>query len=234
MIASILTIWSFPDQAEIMKEILKGLIPAAIGLFAPFILSRIAPPFRRFMGDLFNGWRLKRARDAVQVGGPGLWLTQPISRPSDYSERMVNQALVVTVANDKGGVGKTTLTANLACALAERMSKPVLVIDLDPQGTLSNLMFAGSSWHPVSGQHSGASKAVDGSMTKDLLLGPASAAKPFTYKDGRGDTKQFSKAVGLSCYYDLTDFEDRILVEWLIGDRKADILNQRSGGERSG
>ncbi|MCE0559120.1 ParA family protein [Motilimonas sp. E26] len=59
--------------------------------------------------------------------------------------------ITLAMFNNKGGVGKTTLTCNVAAFIAQRMKKRVLIVDCDPQCNATQLIM-GEEYATCSGQ----------------------------------------------------------------------------------
>ncbi len=107
---------------------------------------------------------------------------QPIEEPVRVAQSASGNPLprVLAVANQKGGVGKTTTSVNLGAALAE-LGFRVLVIDLDPQGNATTGLGIDArnfelSMYDVLMRDSSLEDCVEPTSMKNLFVAPATIA----------------------------------------------------------
>src|SRR5690242_15726938 len=162
-------------------------IAGAVGWIA---LRQLLKLVQQFLCFLRSRQRTLRAvgREISKDGareGRGVWLTRPINPPENY-QTLLQSPKVLAIANLKGGVGKTTLTANLGAHFAKDWNKKVLLIDLDFQGSLSSMAFPKGDWLPPPGQSSNATKLISNDVTPDLVPALARAVNLGDDYDGPG------------------------------------------------
>ena len=155
--------------------------------------------------------KLARVRDAFDDDN-NIWLRTPIIKPPRYSASLQSSIPIVLIANLKGGVGKTTIAANLAVYFERCHNERVLAIDLDHQGSLSSMLLpqdAQRTQRPAE-----AVKSLIGGATEG---GIASFAQRIPILHSRKDFQL------IECDDAFGNYEMRLLLEWLIGDRNEDI-----------
>jgi cellulose biosynthesis protein BcsQ len=155
--------------------------------------------------------KLHRVRDAFDDDN-NLWLRNPVTKPERYNARLQESIPILLVANLKGGVGKTTIAANLATFFESRKAERVLAIDLDHQGSLSSMLLPETV----------ARTQRPAEAVKALIGGrPSAQTGFFTERVQIRHSLRDSRLI--ECDDAFGNFETRLVLEWLIGDRQEDI-----------
>lgn len=134
------------------------------------------------------------------------------------SHRLRSTPIVMTVMNFKGGVGKTTIAANLAASMASLKRKKVLVVDLDYQGSLSDLL------------RENVEEPKDENLLSDWLTQPV---KRLGIEKATTSAKGLDNVRLVSAEYQVTETEDNQFLRWLIGETRDDVRNRISRVLRS-
>jgi len=153
--------------------------------------------------------RLENARRTSSTESSGFWSVPPGLRLENYEERLRRSIPIVLIANQKGGVGKTTLAANLAASFAQKFGERILIVDLDYQGSLTNLMLR---------QSKESVKADIPSASNELVL--ASLSENWASTSIKAATKNLDY---ISCHYAFEALERSIEYSWVLGYEPDDV-----------
>jgi chromosome partitioning protein len=127
-----------------------------------------------------------------------LWVKEPASIPERDTKYVI-------AASQKGGVGKTTIAANLAAFMDKELGKDVILVDLDYQGSLSNMMLLACGITQV---RSDIDNLFDADATgADVLRNSISLEQ------------RLSRTWLISAFNQFRRTENRLMLRWLIEDR---------------
>lgn len=203
----------------------RGLAVSVIGILLLFgaFWNLLKSPFEamlalwRALKSLFGRLLQKRriASDDTVTPEPipeekTIWETLPVTAmvvPQAVSRQGIP---IITIANMKGGVGKTTITANLATVLQAKLHKPILVIDFDYQGSLSDMLWrqAGHSDRPELRAHS-------------LLMGNLDVQQVQAH--ARPLANGLERVDLYPSGYPLATVENEIMIKWVKAETQDDV-----------
>jgi chromosome partitioning protein len=210
--------WSRPLTLE---KFLGGAVASAFGLaLVKIVIAAFRHLWHRIAELVRARKRIKHALWAVSDKSPGVWLSSRPQFPGKYEHKLHSSIPIMTIANLKGGVGKTTVAANLAAHYAYSGQR-LLLIDLDFQGSFSSMMLNGIN------SPDKASKLISVPGAHVLLAQEERLnlrwVPQLDEKLKRGLSHNFvPNAFGVPAFYPLARTDNRLMVEWLLGCYSSD------------
>lgn len=154
--------------------------------------------------------KLKLVRDAGNGDSAAFWSRppDPSRRPIDFEQRVRDSIPIIFFANQKGGVGKTTLSTNLAAYFAKQGER-VLFVDLDYQGSATGMMLAQSGSSPSKEFPSEIDRLFQDHLSDDwpkLVIDNAHPGLDY-----------------ISCWYSFERLERNLEYKWVLADSEFDV-----------
>lgn len=197
--------WLMQFVPEEMRA--AAVLAVMLLLLVGFLLNQ-ATTVLRFWKAFRDWWRPPRVVAPISpedMPKPKVSFWSEKVRAGERIQRPDNAIPIITVAAMKGGVGKTTLTANLAAYLDE-LGKRVLLIDFDYQGSLSHMVT------------SAANMSVQGSDVDNLISGKGNAQTILV--GARPLEPALKRTKIMTCYYQFSDIETEEMVDWVCNGRQ--------------
>lgn len=142
-------------------------------------------------------------------GEDGFWDKKPNRNLGRLVNQLQNNIPIITVANFKGGVGKTTTVVNLA-AFFDSLGFKVLLIDFDYQGSLSDAVVKKIQGDLRFGAHAILEKPVNSDRASAVLSMREKPLEKFIHTDI------------LCSFYPLSRIESSVVFNWLVGHQRKD------------
>ena len=208
-------IWSRMDKAE-LRDVAELKREAEV---RAQIAAEQAERLKSEASESLERVRLLESDLKTIVDANQLWKLRRNEPFADYKAWKYDPrgAKIVTVALFKGGVGKTHLAANLAAYVSERRQKPVLLIDLDYQGSLSTMMLLAAGV-----EQEGSS--VDALLHEAADWSVLSAKRVHLANHGLGVELNGGQGLGrawiVPSQYSLTKVESDLMIERVIRPRQ--------------
>jgi len=150
-------------------------------------------------------------KDALFGPENEVWRLKETRPPENFKERMLNSRVkVLTVANLKGGVGKTTIAANLAAYFSKDRGKRTLLIDFDYQGSLTRMMMLAVG-----------ARIGDTILANTLIDGNATGQWVAQSPRDMGALLPSTRLITCGQIFD--GIENRLMLRWLLGESEDDV-----------
>jgi cellulose biosynthesis protein BcsQ len=170
--------------------------------------------------------REQTAKVQSALGFDGTFAHLPLNNIPPFRRLEERKAPIIAVLNLKGGVGKTTLTANLGAALwSQQPARRVLLVDLDYQANLS-LSCLGTDALSRLGDQNPARRGQDPVRLVQELFRQDSCDSMQVFhciEPILDDQKRLTPGAILACDSSLAVAETHALMKWLLGEWKTDL-----------